>query len=198
MKSLHIALTVHGTFLSIDSWQKLMHEIILELFARITSNYFSHATITQEVPILEPPSFGGSHKVEELVVKPGKKRLTIAIPIDLAHPIVNETPKFGWIDPFKNDKLSPQDRDSLEKQWEETYHMYTQNLGKWFTVYLRVLEQDGDSLLVQNKLKNNWDILMLRLKQGLHHGATSIILAVLQSSIELLSCGAVRDLFFAK
>lgn len=177
-----------------------MHDIILSLLQRISTTYFQHATITQEVPILEQPAFGSTK--EEQPQRPGRKKLQIAIPTDLAHPIVNETPKFAGKSEnnfVKNDKIIVHhSRDTLEKQWEETYHIFTQNLGKLFRTYLANLERNEERVLEQPSVKKNWDVLILRLKEGIHNGTTNIITAVLKAVRELLSCSKVSELFFAK
>jgi len=179
-----------------------MHDIILSLLQRISTTYFQHATITQEVPILEQPAFGTTKDGAEQPSRPGKKKLQIAIPTDLAHPIVSETPKFAGKSEnqlLKGDKIIVHhSRDTLEKQWEETYHIFTQNLGKLFRTYLANLERNEEKVLEQASVKKNWDVLILRLKEGIHNGTTNIITAVLKAVRELLSCSKVSELFFAK
>ena len=94
-----------------------MENIILSLLQKISSTYFKYATLTQEVPILEPPTFI-SVEPQEMPKKRGKKNLQISIPTDLAHPLVSETPKFaGKIEAPKEDKIIVHHtRDTLEKQ----------------------------------------------------------------------------------
>ena len=199
LHSLHVALTTHGSCLSQKLWQKIMENIILSLLQKISSTYFTNATLTQEVPILEPPNFI-KEESQEKPRKQGKKNLQISIPTDLAHPLVSETPKFaGKIEQLKEDKIIiHHSRDTLEKQWEETYHIFTQNLGKLFRTYLSNLEKIDEDVLNQPAVKKNWDLLILRLKEGLHNGTTNIITAVLKAVKELISSPKVNALFFAK
>ena len=199
LHSLHVALSTHGSCLSQKLWQRIMENIILSLLQRISSTYFKYATLTQEVPILEPPTFVQA-EATDLPVKKGKKNLQISIPTDLAHPLVGETPKFaGKIEVPKEDKIIVHhSRDTLEKQWEETYHIFTQNLGKLFRTYLSNLEKYDEDVLKQPTVKKNWDLLILRLKEGLHNGTTNIITAVLKAVKELINCPKVNALFFAK
>ena len=199
LHSLHVALTTHGSCLSQKLWQKIMENIVLSLLQKISSTYFKYATLTQEVPILESPTFI-QEEPEEKPVKKGKKNLQISIPTDLAHPLVSETPKFaGKLELPKEDKIIVHhSRDTLEKQWEETYHIFTQNLGKLFRTYLSNLEKIDEDVLKQPTVKKTWDLLILRLKEGLHNGTTNIITAVLKAVKELISCPKVNALFFAK
>lgn len=200
LHTLHVALTTHGSCLSQEMWKKIMDSIILELLRHISSTYFNHATLTQEVPILEPQGFTQADSQESAPNKKGKKNLQISIPTDLAHPLVSETPKFaGKIEIHKEDKVViHHSRDTLEKQWEETYHIFTQNLGKLFRTYLSNLEKMDEDVYKTPTLKKNWDLLILRLKEGLDHGTTNIITAVLKAVKELLSCPKVSALFFNK
>ena len=197
--SLHVALTTHGSCLSQKLWKRIMENIILDLLRHISCTYFNHATLTQEVPILEPQGFIQAEP-QESPPKKGKKNLQISIPTDLAHPLVSETPKFaGKIEIQKEDKIIiHHSRDTLEKQWEETFHIFTQNLGKLFRTYLSNLEKSDEDVFRTPTLKKNWDLLILRLKEGLDHGTTNIITAVLKAVKELLSCPKVSTLFFNK
>ncbi|OMJ79666.1 hypothetical protein SteCoe_20288 [Stentor coeruleus] len=199
LHSLHVALSTHGSCLSQVLWQRIMENIILFLLQRISSTYFKYATLTQEVPIIENAAFVQT-EIQEAPIKRGKKNLQISIPTDLAHPLVSETPKFaGKIEMPKEDKIIVHhSRDTLEKQWEETYHIFTQNLGKLFRTYLSNLEKVDEDVLKTNTVKKNWDLLILRLKEGLHNGTTNIITAVLKAVKELISCPKVNALFFAK
>lgn len=199
LHSLHVALSTHGSCLSKHLWERIMENVVLSLLQKISSTYFKYATLTQEIPILEPPTFNESEK-QETPIKKGKKNLQISIPTDLAHPLVSETPKFaGKIDIPKEDKIIiHHSRDTLEKQWEETYHIFTQNLGKLFRTYLSNLEKYDEDMLKHPTVKKNWDLLILRLKEGLHNGTTNIITAVLKAVKELISCSKVNALFFAK
>ena len=195
--SLHVALTTYGSCL--ESWQQIMQKIVLALLQRISSNYFKHATITQEVPILEPPSFQKSYSQQS--TKKGRKNLQISIPTDLAHPIVGETPKFaGRTQKATNDEkiVVHHTMDTLEKQWEETYHIFTQNLGKLFRTYLSNLEKEEENILENPVVRSNWDYLITEMKEGINNGTTNIIIAVLKAVKELLSCPKVFELFFAK
>lgn len=199
LHSLHVALSTHGSCLSQKLWQRIMENIILSLLQKISSTYFKYATLTQEVPILEPPAFAKDEQ-SEMPVKKGRRNLQISIPTDLAHPLVSETPKFaGKLELPKEDKIIVHhSRDTLEKQWEETYHIFTQNLGKLFRTYLSNLEKYDEDVLKQPTVKKNWDLLILRLKEGLHNGTTNIITAVLKAVKELINCPKVNALFFAK
>jgi hypothetical protein len=60
------------------------------------------------------------------------------------------------------------------------------------------LEKSDEDVFKTPTLKKNWDLLILRLKEGLDHGTTNIITAVLKAVKELLSCPKVSTLFFNK
>ncbi|OMJ78327.1 hypothetical protein SteCoe_21882 [Stentor coeruleus] len=199
LNSLHVALSTHGAILSQAIWKKIMDNVILSLLQRISSTYFKYATLIQEVPIIEAAAFVQAESYEA-PRKMGKKNLQISIPTDLAHPLVSETPKFaGKIELPKEEKTIMKDsRDTLEKQWEETYHIFTQNLGKLFRTYLSNLEKADENVLNTVTVKKHWDLLILRLKEGLHTGTTNIITAVLKAVKELISCPKVNALFFVK
>ena len=88
--------------------------------------------------------------------------------------------------------------DSNEKQWEETYNIFTQNLGKIFRTYLNNLERQEEEILETPSVKKNWDMLINKLKEGIASGTVNIITAVLKTIKELLSCPRVSTLFFTK
>jgi hypothetical protein len=201
--SLHVALTTHGQCLSHETWQKVMTEIILFLLQKISSTYFRNATIAPEVPVVvDQPTFVNQEDSQPPSKKDWRrKNLQIAIPT-VASPIVTETPKFagstGGV--YKGDKIVVHhSRDTEEKQWEETYHIFTQNLGKLFRTYLSNLKgANNDQIIELPEVRKNWDILILRLKEGIHNGTTNIILAVLKAVKELLSSHKVSRLLFSK
>lgn len=88
--------------------------------------------------------------------------------------------------------------DSNEKQWEETYNIFTQNLGKIFRSYLNNLEKHEKDVLEQKFIQKNWDILIQRLSDGISLGTLNIITAVLKTIKEFLLCPRVTTLFFSK
>lgn len=88
--------------------------------------------------------------------------------------------------------------DSSQKQWEETYNIFTQNLGKIFRTYLNNLEKRDQEVLEEPQVKKNWDILVQKLKEGINFGTMYVITAVLKTMKELLSCVLVSNLFFSK
>lgn len=198
IRSLHVALTTHGACLSAETWKRVMQDVILHLLQRISSCYFQHATPANEVPIIEPPHFGSSQSTHNEIPSRGKRNLHISIPTDTAFPLPKETPKFaGLADTmYKGDKIIVHhSRDTLEKQWEETYNVFTQNLGKLFRTYLVNIEKVApESPAVQR----HWSLLIIRLKEGIYNGTANIIIAVLKAVKELLSAGTVNRLFFAK
>mmetsp|Transcript_32957 Transcript_32957/g.57855 ORF Transcript_32957/g.57855 Transcript_32957/m.57855 type:complete len:1408 (+) Transcript_32957:50-4273(+) len=198
IRSLHVALTTHGACLSAETWKRVMQDVILHLLQRISACYFQHATHTNEVPIIEPPHFGNSHSTQSEAPSRGKRNLHIAIPTDTAFPLPKDTPKFAGVGDtyYKGDKIIVHhSRDTQEKQWEETYNVFTQNLGKLFRTYLVNIEKvTPESPAVQR----HWSLLIIRLKEGIYNGTANIIIAVLKAVKELLNAPTVNRLFFTK
>ena len=85
-------------------------------------------------------------------------------------------------------------RDSVEKQWEETYSIYIQNLGKLLAIYLARTafepEKPGENVV------ETWNSLLAHLHRSMREGSDLMMQSVLKSVKEMLSCELVRRLFF--
>jgi hypothetical protein len=134
--------------------------------------------------------------------QPGKRSLQIEIPRDVAVPIIKETPKFAGLteQTFKGDKIIVHhSRDSLEKQWEETYNIYIQGLGKLFRNYLNNLHTQLETDILEEPIvKRTWEVFILRLKEAIHKGSSEIIISVLKAAKEVLSSELSNSLFYSK
>jgi hypothetical protein len=89
-------------------------------------------------------------------------------------------------------------QESNEKQWEETYNIFTQNLGRIFITYLQNLQKLEQDVLDEPEVGKNWEVMILGLKQGIESGTLSIITSVLKTLRELLMCSQVSALFYSK
>ena len=193
-------LTGHADALTSDTWIKVVGDIILVSLQKISTSYLQHAVREEEVPVLELPKFGGATQVEQHAPKKGKKSLQISIPSDSAVPLVKETPKFaGASEPhFKLDKGSsgfPR-TDSLEKQWEATFSTFLLNLGPIFQAYL---SHTGYQAEMSNPApRKHWDLLVLRLKEGIHYGTINVVTHVLAATRDLVSQPCAMELFLTK
>lgn len=201
--ALHILaeiLTRHADALTSETWIRVVGDVILVSLQKISTAYLQHAVREEEVPVLELPKFGGSTQTESHVLKKGKKSLQISIPSDSAVPLVKETPKFaGSTEPhFKTDKgLTGFPRtDSLEKQWEATFSTFLLNLGPIFQAYL---SHTGYQAEMSNPApRKHWDLLVLRLKEGIHYGTINVVTHVLAAVRDLVSQPCAMELFLAK
>lgn len=143
LSSLHIALSMHGSMYTADNWQRVMQDVVLGLFDRISEKYLR-------------------------VQKNGHSR-----------------------------SLSGS-LQSNEKQWEESYNIFTQNLGRIFITYLMSMKKLEVEVLDEPSIGKNWENLVVKLKEGIDFGTVSIITAVLKTIKELISCTQVASLFFCK
>ena len=192
-------LTGQAQVLTSETWVKIVGDIILVSLQKISTSYLQHAVREEEVPVLELPKFGAA-QTEVHVPKKGKKSLQISIPSDSAVPLVKETPKFaGSTEPhFKSDKgvTSYPRTDSLEKQWETTFSTFLVNLGPVFQAYLSQAGYQGE---VSNPApRKHWDLLVLRLKEGIHYGTINVVTHVLSATRDLVSQPCAMELFLAK
>lgn len=154
LHSLHIALSTHGAVLTANAWQRVMEDIIVSLFDRISLNYFKNAENRKS------PAKNSEAKAKT--------------------------------------NLQTMFSDSNEKQWEETYNIFTQNLGKIFRTYLNNLERQDEDILEMVVVRKHWDLLVNKLKEGIRLGTANIVMAVLKTIKELLFCNRVTLLFFSK
>ena len=144
LNSLHITLSTHGRLFTPSNWQRVMQDVVLGVFSRISLTYLKISS-KREVS-------GSAHLVQE----------------------------------------------SNEKQWEETYNIFSQNLGRLFITYIQNLQKLDQEVLEEPAVGKNWELMLEILKQVIDSGTLSIITSVLKTIRELLASSQVSSLFYSK
>lgn len=96
---------------------------------------------------------------------------------------------------YKGDKIIiHHSRDSVEKQWEETYNIYIQNIGKLLAIYLA--HTAFNPAQPSATAIDTWNALLIHLQRSMREGSDMMMQSVLKSVKEMLSCDLVQRLFF--